>query len=57
MKNKVIDKEFLKYKMNDKDFDCVKMMRDIRTKLFNKYKSNPSSFKRDMENMKKSFNK
>jgi hypothetical protein len=55
MKNQTIDKELLQYKTKDKDFDCVKMMRDIRTKIFNKYASNPNLLKKETEEAKKTF--
>ncbi len=55
MKSKIADKELSKYKTSEKDFDCVKMMRDIRTELFKKYNSNPQLMKKDLAEIKKKY--
>jgi len=55
MKNRTIDKEMLQYKTKDKDFDCVKMMRDIRTRLFSHYAGNPELIKTESLEAKKRF--
>ena len=55
MTNKTIDKEMLRYKTKEKDFDCVKMMRDIRTKLFKRYAANPGLMKKEAEEVKIRF--
>jgi hypothetical protein len=55
MKNKTWDKDILKYGTGEKDFDCVKMMRDIRTNLFNRYRKDPSLMKKEMNEIKKKF--
>ncbi len=55
MKTDIINKELLKYKTKEKDFDCVKMMREIRTALFNKYKSNPMLMKKDLMEIKEKY--
>jgi hypothetical protein len=55
MKSKTINKEFLKYKTKKKDFDCVKMMRIIRTRLFKRYSLNPEMMKKEIEEAGKKF--
>ena len=55
MTNKTIDKEMLQYKTKEKDFDCVKIMRDIRTKLFKRYAANPGLMKKEAEEAKIRF--
>lgn len=42
-------------KPTKKDFDAVKMMRQIRSRLSKKYLQNPESFKKDMEKIKSKY--
>jgi len=38
-----------------KTFDCVKMMRDIRTKLSRRYAKHPDLLARDLEEIRKKY--
>jgi hypothetical protein len=38
-----------------KTFDCVKMMRDIRTKLSRRYRMHPELLERDLEEIRKKY--
>lgn len=40
----------------DKKFDAVKMMRDIREKLSEKYWKHPEVLKKEMEEIRKKYN-
>jgi len=40
----------------DKEFDAVKMMRDIREKLSEKYRKHPKILKEEMEAIRKKYN-
>jgi len=42
-------------KQTKKDFDAVKMMRDIRDRLSKKYSKSSTAFKEDMEKMNKKY--
>lgn len=42
-------------KNNEKDFDAVKMMRDIRNKLREEYERNPEKRKADLERIRKNY--
>jgi hypothetical protein len=55
MKSETADKELLQYKTKDKDFDCVKMMRVIRTRLFKRYSGHPALMKKEIENAGKKY--
>ena len=55
MKNEITDKELLQYKTKDKVFDCVKMMRVIRTRLFKRYSGHQALMKKESENAGKKF--
>ena len=41
--------------MNEKKFDAVKMMRDIRDRLSMKYAENPDAEERDLEKIRERF--
>ncbi len=41
--------------MNDKKFDAVKMMREIRDRLSVKYSENPDAEKRDLEKIREKY--
>ncbi|MBU7044810.1 MAG: hypothetical protein HXS54_00115 [Theionarchaea archaeon] len=41
--------------MNDKEFDAVKMMRDIRDRLSIKYAEDPDAEERDLEKIRKKY--
>jgi len=43
-------------KSEEKDFDAVKMMRDIREKLHKKYLKNPELREKDLERIHKKYN-
>ena len=56
--NKIkLSEDFKKYSTEEKPFDCVKMMRDIRTKVFEKYSDDPEFMKKDLEAGTKLFQK
>ena len=38
-----------------KTFDCVKMMRDIRTKLSRRYMKHPELLERDLEQIRRKY--
>ena len=38
-----------------KTFDCVKMMRDIRTKLSRRYTRHPEMLERDLQEVRKKY--
>ena len=38
-----------------KTFDCVKMMRDIRTKLSRRYTRHPELLERDLEHIRRKY--
>lgn len=42
-------------KTKNKEFDAVKMMRDIRNKLHQEYKNNPGKRTLDLERVRKKF--
>ena len=42
--------------MKNKEFDTVKLMRDIRTKLSKKYLNDPEAEEKDLEKIKKKYN-
>ena len=41
--------------MNEKEFDAVKMMRDIRDRLSMKYAENPDAEERDLEKIREKY--
>ena len=41
--------------MNDKEFDAVKMMRDIRDRLSIKYAEDPDAEEKDLEKIRKKY--
>ena len=41
--------------MNEKKFDAVKMMRDIRDRLSMKYAENPDAEERDLEKIREKY--
>ena len=43
-------------KTKQKKFDCVKMMRDIRDKLTERYLQNPELEMEDLEKIRKKYN-
>jgi hypothetical protein len=55
MKSETADKELLQYRTKDKDFDCVKMMCVIRTRLFKRYLGHPAIMKKEIGNAGKKF--
>ncbi|HPI20963.1 MAG TPA: hypothetical protein PKY56_11385 [Candidatus Kapabacteria bacterium] len=42
--------------INEKEFNCVKLMRNIRNKIHNKYKNNPELRKIELERIRKQRN-
>lgn len=42
-------------KQENKKFDAVKMMRDIRNKLHEEYNKDPGKRKRDLENVRRKY--
>jgi len=44
-------------KNNEKDFDAVKMMRDIRSQLHEEYERDPKKRKADLERIRKKYMK
>ena len=42
-------------KKENKKFDAVKMMRDIRNKLHDEYEKEPGKRKRDLESVRKKY--
>jgi len=43
--------------MNNKKFDAVRMMREIRDKLSKRYARNPEAEKRDLEDIRRKYGK
>ncbi len=43
-------------KSKEKEFDCVKLMRNIRNEIHNKYKKNPELRKIELERIRKQRN-
>jgi len=43
--------------MNNKEFDAVRMMREIRDKLSKRYARNPEAEKRDLEDIRRKYGK
>jgi hypothetical protein len=41
--------------MKDKEFDAVKMMREIRDKLHEKYMTHPEEKEKDLERIRKKY--
>jgi len=41
--------------MNNKEFDAVRMMREIRDKLSKRYARNPEAEKRDLEDIRRKY--
>ncbi|MHA1432188.1 MAG: hypothetical protein ACTSRV_17620 [Candidatus Freyarchaeota archaeon] len=41
--------------MNNKKFDAVRMMREIRDKLSKRYARNPEAEKRDLEDIRRKY--
>ncbi|MBA7554428.1 hypothetical protein ES705_47048 [subsurface metagenome] len=41
--------------MRDKEFDAVKMMREIRDKLSKRYGEDPEAEKRDLQDVRKKY--
>ena len=44
-------------KTKEKDFDAIKMMRDIRNKLHQEYEANPEKRGKDLEKIRKKYMK
>jgi hypothetical protein len=42
--------------VNENNIDAVKLMRDIRTELSEKYSNNPDLEKKDLEEIRKKYN-